>query len=122
MFCLHQDVEPQVTHFTHVGHQSTSGTMLRLSLITQLGLSRQCLTSVHVCICLQNFFRSYKKLAGMTGTAATEASEFDNIYKLPVTVVPTNQKVRRTDESDVVFSKEEGTDQVMFSEFIPTLG
>lgn len=59
-------------------------------------------------ICLQNFFRSYKKLAGMTGTAATEASEFDNIYKLPVTVVPTNQKVRRTDESDVVFSQEEG--------------
>lgn len=45
----------------------------------------------------------------MTGTAATEASEFDNIYKLPVTVVPTNQKVRRTDESDVVFSQEEGT-------------
>ena len=63
---------------------------------------------------LQNFFRSYKKLAGMTGTAATEAAEFDNIYKLPVTVVPTNQKVRRTDESDVVFSKEEGTRPVLF--------
>ena len=61
-----------------------------------------------VLMCVQNFFRSYKKLAGMTGTAATEASEFDNIYKLPVTVVPTNQKVCRTDESDVVFSKEEG--------------
>ena len=44
----------------------------------------------------------------MTGTAATEASEFNSIYKLPVTVVPTNQKVRRTDESDVVFSQEEG--------------
>lgn len=57
---------------------------------------------------MQNFFRSYKKLAGMTGTAATEASEFDSIYKLPVTVVPTNQTVCRTDESDVVFSQEEG--------------
>ena len=57
---------------------------------------------------MQNFFRSYKKLAGMTGTAATEASEFNSIYKLPVTVVPTNQEVRRTDESDVVFSQEEG--------------
>ena len=75
-----------------------------------------------ICACvlfLQNFFRSYKKLAGMTGTAATEASEFDNIYKLPVTVVPTNQKVCRTDESDVVFSKEEGTSQLMFAEPIP---
>lgn len=82
--------------------------MLRLRLVTQFGLSWQRLTSVHVPFCVQNFFRSYKKLAGMTGTAATEASEFDNIYKLPVTVVPTNQKVRRTDESDVVFSQEEG--------------
>lgn len=57
---------------------------------------------------MQNFFRSYKKLAGMTGTAETESSEFQNIYDLPVTVVPTNQKVRRTDESDVVFRTEEG--------------
>ena len=59
-------------------------------------------------MCVQNFFRSYKKLAGMTGTAATESPEFQNIYKLPVTVVPTNQTVRRTDESDVVFRTEEG--------------
>ncbi len=47
----------------------------------------------------------------MTGTAETESSEFQNIYNLPVTVVPTNQKVRRTDESDVVFRTEEGTVQ-----------
>ena len=60
------------------------------------------------CLWLQNFFRSYKKLAGMTGTAATEGPEFDNIYKLPVTVVPTNQSVKRRDESDVVFRTEEG--------------
>lgn len=44
----------------------------------------------------------------MTGTAATESPEFQNIYKLNVTVVPTNQTVRRTDESDVVFKTEEG--------------
>ena len=44
----------------------------------------------------------------MTGTAATEGPEFDSIYKLPVTVVPTNQSVKRTDESDVVFRTEEG--------------
>lgn len=57
---------------------------------------------------LQNFFRSYKKLAGMTGTAATEGPEFSNIYNLAVTVVPTNQSVKRLDESDVVFRTEEG--------------
>ena len=65
----------------------------------------------NIFIGVQNFFRSYKKLAGMTGTAETESSEFQNIYNLPVTVVPTNQKVRRTDESDVVFRTEEGTVQ-----------
>jgi len=68
-----------------------------------------CLGEFSIFIGVQNFFRSYKKLAGMTGTAETESSEFQNIYNLPVTVVPTNQKVRRTDESDVVFRTEEGT-------------
>ena len=54
-------------------------------------------------ITLQNFFRMYKKLAGMTGTAETEAGEFWEIYKLDVAVVPTNQPVRRTDQNDVVY-------------------
>ena len=44
----------------------------------------------------------------MTGTAATESPEFSNIYNLAVTVVPTNQTVKRSDESDVVFRTEEG--------------
>ena len=52
---------------------------------------------------MQNFFRGFKKLAGMTGTANTEADEFNTIYGLPVTVVPTNQPVSRSDASDVVF-------------------
>ena len=113
--------EPEVSQHTSC-HHSTSATMLRLRLITHLGLSWQGLTPMHVSLCLQNFFRSYKKLAGMTGTAATEASEFDNIYKLPVTVVPTNQKVRRTDESDVVFSQEEGvTPSLVFRLEVPSL-
>lgn len=49
-----------------------------------------------------------QKLAGMTGTAATEAAEFSNIYKLEVTEVPTNKPLNRTDNPDVVFRSEAG--------------
>ncbi|KAH7444161.1 hypothetical protein KP509_02G067600 [Ceratopteris richardii] len=54
-------------------------------------------------ISYQNFFLQYPKLCGMTGTAATESAEFEKIYKLNVTVIPTNQPMIRKDESDVVF-------------------
>ncbi|KCZ99730.1 Preprotein translocase subunit SecA [Hyphomonas polymorpha PS728] len=54
-------------------------------------------------ITFQNYFRLYKKLAGMTGTALTEASEFADIYKLEVVDLPTNRPVRRIDEDDVVY-------------------
>jgi len=54
-------------------------------------------------ITFQNFFRMYGKLAGMTGTAETEAPEFDHIYKLEVVVVPTNQPMIRDDRSDLVY-------------------
>ncbi len=54
-------------------------------------------------ITLQNFFRMYQKLAGMTGTAETEAREFWEIYKLDVVVVPTHKPVRRADEDDLVY-------------------
>ena len=54
-------------------------------------------------ITIQNYFRLYKKLAGMTGTAETEATEFLNIYKLGVVVVPTNKPCVRKDENDVVY-------------------
>ncbi|MFQ5799089.1 MAG: preprotein translocase subunit SecA [Bacteroidota bacterium] len=54
-------------------------------------------------ITLQNYFRLYKKLAGMTGTAETEASEFFEIYKLDVVVIPTNKPVIRDDSDDVVY-------------------
>ncbi len=54
-------------------------------------------------ITLQNFFRMYTKLAGMTGTAETEAREFWEIYKLDVAIVPTHRKVVRKDQEDVVF-------------------
>jgi len=54
-------------------------------------------------ITFQNYFRLYKKLAGMTGTAATEAEEFANIYNLDVVTVPTNVGVKRQDDDDAIF-------------------
>jgi len=57
-------------------------------------------------ITFQNYFRMYKKLAGMTGTAATEAEEFDRIYKLGVAVIPTNLPMIRQDYPDVIYKSE----------------
>jgi preprotein translocase subunit SecA len=54
-------------------------------------------------ITFQNYFRLYKKLAGMTGTAETEAAEFDKIYKLEIVVIPTNKPMLRIENADVVF-------------------
>ena len=54
-------------------------------------------------ITLQNYFRMYDKLSGMTGTAATEANEFNKIYNADVVSIPTNQAVRRVDEQDYIF-------------------
>lgn len=54
-------------------------------------------------ITFQNFFRLYNKLSGMTGTADTEAYEFQQIYNLEVVVIPTNKKMSRTDESDLIY-------------------
>jgi len=54
-------------------------------------------------ITIQNYFRMYKKLAGMTGTADTEAPEFKKIYKLDVTVIPTHREMVRDDNADVVY-------------------
>jgi preprotein translocase subunit SecA len=58
-------------------------------------------------VTFQNFFRMYKKLAGMTGTADTEVAEFQKIYNLDVTVVPTNRKMIRIENSDIVYRTEE---------------
>jgi preprotein translocase subunit SecA len=58
-------------------------------------------------ITLQNYFRLYEKLSGMTGTAMTEASEFDKIYKLGVVPIPTNKPMARLDQRDLVYRTEE---------------
>lgn len=60
-------------------------------------------TQTYATITLQNYFRMYKKLAGMTGTAETEAGEFWDIYKLDCVVIPTNKPIVRDDREDLVF-------------------
>ncbi|MGP0019737.1 MAG: preprotein translocase subunit SecA, partial [Candidatus Sulfotelmatobacter sp.] len=57
-------------------------------------------------ITFQNYFRMFKKLAGMTGTAETEAAEFDKIYKLEVVVIPTNKQMLRIENPDIVYRTE----------------
>ena len=57
-------------------------------------------------ITLQNYFRLYPKLAGMTGTAMTEAAEFEEIYNLPVVDIPTNKPIARKDEHDIIYRTE----------------
>jgi preprotein translocase subunit SecA len=60
-------------------------------------------TQTFATVTLQNYFRMYHKLSGMTGTAATEANEFWEIYKLDVVVIPTNRPIARKDEDDLVY-------------------
>jgi preprotein translocase subunit SecA len=67
-------------------------------------------------ITLQNYFRLYKKLAGMTGTAETEAAEFFDIYKLDVVVIPTNQPMVRDDINDVVYKTKREKYNAVFEE------
>ena len=67
-------------------------------------------------ITFQNYFRMYDKLAGMTGTADTEAAEFDKIYKLEVVVVPPNRRMIREDRADLVYRTEPEKDKAIVEE------
>ncbi|HEX7500853.1 MAG TPA: preprotein translocase subunit SecA [Polyangia bacterium] len=67
-------------------------------------------------ISYQNYFRIYKKLGGMTGTADTEAEEFHKIYKLDVTVIPTNRAMVRKDHHDLVYKNERGKFRAVLAE------
>ena len=67
------------------------------------GVSIQQESKTLATVSLQNYFRMYEKLAGMTGTAATEAEEFHKIYKLDVVVIPTNRTMIREDKADMVY-------------------
>jgi preprotein translocase subunit SecA len=69
-------------------------------------------------ITLQNYFRLYDKLSGMTGTALTEATEFMKIYKMPVVEVPTNQPMVRLDRNDQIFKTKDGKWQAVIEEIV----
>ncbi|MEW6095860.1 MAG: preprotein translocase subunit SecA [bacterium] len=69
-------------------------------------------------ITFQNYFRMYDKLAGMTGTADTEAEEFDKIYKLEVIVVPTNKPLIRTEYPDVIYKTEKEKFKAVIKEIV----
>src|SRR5438093_1261286 len=72
-------------------------------------------------ITLQNYFRLYDKLAGMTGTAVTEAEEFDKIYGLEVVVIPTNKPMVRDDHSDLIYKTEESKFEAVIDEVVETV-
>src|SRR5437764_2128246 len=69
-------------------------------------------------ITLQNYFRLYDKLGGMTGTAMTEAAEFDQVYKLGVVPIPTNKDMIRLDQADVVYKTEEDKWQAVVEDLV----
>src|SRR5215207_8098014 len=69
-------------------------------------------------ITLQNYFRLYRKLSGMTGTALTEATEFMKIYEIPVVEIPTNQPMVRKDENDQIFKTKDGKWQALIAEIV----
>ena len=70
------------------------------------GLTIQGETQTYATITLQNYFRMYDKLAGMTGTAMTEANEFKEIYKLDVLAIPTHRNCQRKDTDDEIYMTE----------------
>ncbi len=78
-------------------------------------------TQTYATITFQNFFRMYKKLAGMTGTAETEAEEFGGIYNLEVVPIPTNRTVIRRDVDDVVYFSQAGKFQRVLKEIEASL-
>ncbi|HEV3156835.1 MAG TPA: preprotein translocase subunit SecA [Candidatus Baltobacteraceae bacterium] len=69
-------------------------------------------------ITFQNYFRLYRKLSGMTGTAKTEEREFRDIYSLDVVVMPTNQPVRRSDQSDIIYRTEPAKFEAVVDEIV----
>ncbi len=76
---------------------------LHQAIETKENVKVEAATQTYATVTLQNYFRMYNKLSGMTGTAETEAGEFWEIYKLDVVVIPTNRPIQRNDQEDLVF-------------------
>lgn len=103
-YVVHDDQVLIVDEFTGrilQGRRYSDG--LHQALEAKEGVDIERETQTLATITLQNYFRMYRTLAGMTGTAATEAEEFYRIYKLGVVSVPTNKPMIRTDKSDLIF-------------------
>src|SRR5574344_803624 len=79
-------------------------------------------TQTYATITLQNYFRMYKKLSGMTGTAPTAAGELSNIYKLDVVVIPTNRPISRKDMEDRLFKTKREKYQAVIDEIVKLVG
>ena len=79
-------------------------------------------TQTFATITLQNYFRMYHKLGGMTGTAETEASEFWNIYKLDVVVIPTNRPILRVDSDDIIYKTKREKYNAVIAEVVRLVG
>ena len=88
------------------GRRYSEGLHQAIEAKEHVKIQRESMT--YATITIQNYFRMYEKLAGMTGTAATEAEEFHKIYKLEVTEIPTNKPMIREDFSDKIYKTEEG--------------
>ena len=91
---------------------------LHQSIEAKEGVRVQKETITYATITLQNYFRMYQKLSGMTGTAATEAEEFWKIYKLDVSVIPTNQSMLRQDKPDFVYQTDEAKFRAIIDEIV----
>ena len=83
------------------GRQYSDGLHQAIEAKENVAIQRE--TQTLATITIQNYFRLYDKLSGMTGTAETEAEELGSIYNLDVTVIPTNQQVIRDDRDDFVY-------------------
>jgi preprotein translocase subunit SecA len=88
------------------GRRYSEGLHQAIEAKERVKVQRESMT--YATITIQNYFRMYEKLAGMTGTALTEAEEFFKIYKLEVTEIPTNKPMIREDMSDQIYKTEEG--------------
>jgi preprotein translocase subunit SecA len=96
------------------GRRYSDGLHQAIEAKERLNIQRETIT--YATITLQNYFRMYEKLAGMTGTAATEAEEFWKIYKLEVVEVPTNQPMVREDNTDLVYRNQKARNEAVVKE------
>ncbi len=115
-FCLYEKDVDYVVQENHVyivdeftgrilpGRRWSDGLHQAVEAKEEVEIERE--TQTLATITIQNYFRLYKKLAGMTGTAETEASELHDIYRLDVVVIPTNRPVRRVDGNDQIYKSQ----------------